>query len=457
MGAVAKRQIGGGQPFEFKPFSLKQQKLLTWWKPGSPFHDWDGIICDGSVRAGKTVAMIVSFLLWAVETFVKPGKEANLIIAGRSMGALKRNVLRPMFKILAALHIPYRYNRQEHFIEIGSVTLWCFGASTEASQDTLQGLTAAGALLDEAALLPENFVSQAIARCSEEESKVWMNCNPEGPYHYLKTDYIDKAKEKHYVHLHFTMADNLTLGQKARDRYGRTFTGLWHKRYILGLWVAAEGAIYDQFDAALHVVKKLPSMRRFYVSSDYGTTNPTVFLLIGEGVDNRLYVCREWRWNSKEQNKQMTDAEYSRALREVLTKWADELLPPASALPKDHARDIRPDRIWVDPSAASFITQLYADAKVDVRLRNVTKADNEVLDGIRSVASLLNEGLLLIHASCTGLCKEMTAYLWDTEHAEKHGEERPIKANDHGPDALRYAVNGTRVTWLRWLKRAAVA
>jgi PBSX family phage terminase large subunit len=455
MGAVAKRSIGGAQAFAFKEFSRKQQKLLTWWKTGSPYADWDMIICDGSVRAGKTIAMLVSFILWAVETFVHQDKPVNLILAGRTMNALKRNVLEPLWKILAALGIAYRYDRQQHSIEIGCVTIYCFGASTEASQDTLQGLTAAGALLDEAALLPENFVSQAIARCSEEESKIWMNCNPEGPYHFLKVDYIDKAKEKRILHLHFTMSDNLTMSQKARDRYARTFSGLWYKRYILGLWVAAEGAIYDMFDPERHVVNTLPNMLRFWVASDYGTTNPTVFLLLGEGTDHKLYVCREWRWESKAENRQKTDKEYSADLRACLDQWGAELLPPAFF--GQAAPQLAPERIWVDPSAASFIVQLYNDSKADARLRAVAKADNEVLDGIRNVATLLNMGLLLIHASCIGLCKEMTAYLWDSDYAEEHGEERPIKQNDHGPDALRYGVNGTRTVWLRWIRKQNAA
>lgn len=191
--------------FKFQPFSTKQKKLLTWWTSFSPYRDHDMIICDGSVRSGKTVAMIDGFVTWSLATF----KSEDFILAGRSMGALKRNVLKPMFQILLAKGIPFNYNRSENYVEIGTNTYYCFGANNEASQDVLQGLTAAGAYADEGALFPQNFIEQMIARCSVEGSKIWINCNPESPYHFLKTDYIDKAKEKLILHLHFTLDDNL--------------------------------------------------------------------------------------------------------------------------------------------------------------------------------------------------------------------------------------------------------
>lgn len=432
--------------------------------PGSPYADWDIVLADGSVRSGKTIAMITGFILWALDTYERRGREVNLILAGRTMGALKRNVLRPMFSIMAAMGIPYRYNRSENYVQMGSLTLYCFGANNEASQDVVQGLTAGGALLDEAALMPESFVQQAIARCSEPESKVWMNCNPEGPYHWLKLEYIDHARKRRVLRLHFTMDDNLTLTPGTRERYERAFSGLWYRRYVLGQWVAADGAVYDMFDLENHVVSELPAMRRFWVAVDYGTNNPTVFLLVGLGIDDRLYVCREWRWGASENQRSLTDAQYSQKLRECLDRWALELLPPPEQLPRGVRREIVPERIFVDPSAASFVTQLYYDARLDHRLRGVTTAPeedegrlNSVVDGIRNVSNLLVAGRLVIHSSCAGLIREMTGYLWDTEYAQRTGRDRPLKQHDHGPDALRYCVNGTRVMWLRWLRKEQVA
>lgn len=230
--------------FEFKPFSLKQNRLLNWWRPVVSVSQCDMVIADGSIRSGKTIACICSFLQFTQEMF--PEGE-NFILAGKTMGALKKNVIKPMIQILESWGWDYNYNRSENYIEIGNSTYYMYGANTEASQDALQGLTAAGAYADEAALFPKSFVDQMIGRCSVEGSKIFLNCNPEGQHHYINEEFIKKAEEKNVYHLHFTMDDNLTLSEKVKDRYKRMFTGVFYKRFILGLWVSSDGLIYQQF------------------------------------------------------------------------------------------------------------------------------------------------------------------------------------------------------------------
>lgn len=432
------RRISGPR-FRFRPFSVKQKRLLTWWMPGSPYRDYDMVIADGSVRSGKTIAMIDGFLTWALSTF----ENEDFILAGRSMGALKRNVLNPMFRILRAKGIEYHYVRSgpDTRIEIGTNTFYCFGANTEASQDVLQGLTAAGGLGDEVALFPWSFIEQMIARCSIDGSKLWFNCNPEGPNHKVKTDLIDQADEKRILHLHFVLDDNLTLSEKIKARYKRLFSGLWYKRYILGLWVLAEGVIFDMFDATAggrHLVSELPKMRSWFLGIDYGTTNPFVALLLGVGEDDKLYVAREWRWDSKEKRRQLTDAEYSKKLREWLNGLETEF---------KHVIDLR--RIIVDPSATSFITQLHRDGWKSVR-----KANNDVSNGIRETSTLFGANLLMVHESCPGLIEELQSYVWDAK-AQERGEDEPVKQKDHGPDNLRYLVRGTRKIWKHFVREAA--
>jgi PBSX family phage terminase large subunit len=427
-----------GARFRFRPFSAQQKRLLTWWMPQSPYRDHDMVIAEGSIRSGKTIAMIDGFLSWALSTF----ENEDFILAGRSMGALKRNVLNPMFRILRAKGINYHYVRSgpDTRIEIGTNTFYCFGANNEASQDTLQGLTAAGGLGDEVALFPWSFVEQMIARCSVEGSKLWFNCNPEAPLHKVKVELIDKAEEKRILCLHFVLDDNLTLSEQVKAKYRRLFSGLWYKRYVLGLWVLAEGVIYDMFDATTggrHVVTKLPKMRDWFVGIDYGTTNPFVALLLGVGEDNRLYVAREWRWDSKEKHRQLTDAEYSKKLRQWLTKLNTEF-----------SQVIDPRRVIVDPSAASFVTQLHRDGWKGVR-----KANNAVADGIRETSTLFGADLLMIHESCSGTIEELQGYVWDAK-AQERGEDEPVKQKDHGPDNLRYLVRGTRKVWKHFLREA---
>lgn len=233
--------------FKFLPFSDQQRRLMHWWRPGLVSAENDYVIADGAIRSGKTIACIIGFLTWSQEMF----EGQSFILAGKTMGALKKNVVRPMLQILEAWGWPYNYIRSgtDARIEIGSNTYYLYGANTEASQDALQGLTAAGAYLDEAALFPQSFIDQAIGRCSVDGWKVWMNCNPEGPHAYIKEEFIDKAKEKRVYRLHFIMDDNLTLSAQRKEAYYRAWprSSVFYKRFILGLWVAADGLIYQQF------------------------------------------------------------------------------------------------------------------------------------------------------------------------------------------------------------------
>lgn len=233
--------------FNFKPFSKQQRRLMHWWRPGLLSAENDYVVADGAIRSGKTIACIIGFLTWSQEMF----QGQSFILAGKTMGALKKNVVRPMLQILEAWGWSYTYIRSgtDARIEIGSNTYYLYGANTEASQDALQGLTAAGAYLDEAALFPQSFIDQAIGRCSVDGWKVWMNCNPEGPHAYIKAEFIDKAKEKRVYRLHFMMDDNLTLSLHRKEAYYRAWPrgSVFYKRFILGLWVAADGLIYQQF------------------------------------------------------------------------------------------------------------------------------------------------------------------------------------------------------------------
>lgn len=258
--------------FKFKPFSKQQQRLIYWWRPGLVSSENDFVIADGSIRSGKTIACIIGFLTWSQEMF----EGESFILAGKTMGALKKNVVRPMLQILEAWGWPYTYIRSgtDARIEIGSNVYYLYGANTEAAQDALQGLTAAGAYLDEAALFPRSFIDQAIGRCSVDGWKVWMNCNPEGPHAYIKEEFIDKATEKRVYRLHFVMDDNLTLSVDRKEAYRRAWSpgSVFYKRFILGLWVAADGLIYQQF---------ADNVKQYLVDPKWLEENEIIYATIG--------------------------------------------------------------------------------------------------------------------------------------------------------------------------------
>lgn len=258
--------------FKFKPFSKQQQRLIHWWRPGLVSSENDFVIADGSIRSGKTIACIIGFLTWSQEMF----EGESFILAGKTMGALKKNVVRPMLQILEAWGWSYTYIRSgtDARIEIGSNVYYLYGANTEAAQDALQGLTAAGAYLDEAALFPRSFIDQAIGRCSVDGWKVWMNCNPEGPHAYIKEEFIDKATEKRVYRLHFVMDDNLTLSVERKEAYRRAWSpgSVFYKRFILGLWVAADGLIYQQF---------ADNVKQYLVDPKWMEENEIIYATIG--------------------------------------------------------------------------------------------------------------------------------------------------------------------------------
>ncbi|WP_076799884.1 PBSX family phage terminase large subunit [Latilactobacillus curvatus] len=399
--------------FKFTPFSKKQLQVLSWWRYEGT-KDKEAIICDGSVRAGKTLTMSLSYVLWAMNEF----NDEQFGMAGKTIGSFRRNVARPLKKMLQGRGYRVRDMRADNIIEIskGNITnrFFIFGGKDEAAQDLVQGLTAAGFFFDEVALMPQSFVNQATARCSVEGSKLWFNMNPEGPYHWFKLEWIDQIDLKNALHIHFTMNDNPSLSDQVRARYERMYSGVFYQRYILGLWVLSEGVIYDNFDRQT-MSEDIPEdmhFSKYYVSCDYGTLNPTVFLLWGLN-DGVWYCIKEYYYSGRETKHQRTDEQYANEL----IKFLDGIKA----------------QIIIDPSAASFITKLRSMGFT------VIKAQNDVLDGIRATQTALNLGQIKFSNKCSNVFKEFASYIWDIK-AEQRGEDKPVKEHDHSMDAMRYFV-----------------
>lgn len=407
--------------FQFKPFSKKQRMILNWWTQDSPVKGRNGIIADGAIRSGKTLCMSLSFVMWATEAF----DSQNFAMCGKTIGSFRRNVLVWLKLMLKSRGYSVEDHRADNLLIIRRKEkenyFYIFGGKDERSQDLIQGITLAGVFFDEVALMPESFVNQATARCSVDGSKWWFNCNPDGPFHWFKTGWIDNLDKKRLLYLHFTMEDNLSLSDEMRERYRSQYSGVFFKRYILGLWCMAEGLIYDMFDAAIHVQGFMDYMEKLierksvrYVSIDYGTQNATCFLLWNKGTDGVWYCIREYYYSGRDKGLQKTDAEYA----DDLIKWME---------------GIKVKAVIVDPSAASFIAELHR------RGFKVLKASNDVLDGIRTVAVCLTTRKIMISDSCVNLIKEIGSYVWD-EKATAKGEDKPVKTFDHACDAMRYFV-----------------
>ena len=401
-------------------FSKKQLKVLSWWMKDSPVRDYEGIICDGSIRSGKTVSEGISFFIWAFANF----QDQNFALCGKTINSFRRNVWTWCKSLLKLRGYTISESRDENKITIiykGKMNyFYIFGGRDERSQDLIQGITLAGVLFDEVALMPESFVNQATGRCSVAGSKFWFNCNPDNPSHWFKKNWIEKAESKKLLYLHFTMDDNLSLSEDIKERYRGLYVGVFFKRFILGLWVVAEGAIYDMFSEESNCYDKLPKNIQTYadpvVAIDYGTTNPLAALLCIDDED-KLYIESEYYFNSRAEGYQKTDEQYL----DDIDAWLQKTLGTNSY-----------PQLIVDPSAASFI--------IAARTRGyrVKEADNTVLDGIRQTATLLAKRILLINKQCKNLIREILGYVWDDN--SKVEREKPLKMNDHAVDAMRYWI-----------------
>lgn len=402
--------------------SPKQKKILAF-----PYSSYDAIICDGAVRSGKTSIMMVAFVDWAMREF----NGQRFGICGKTVGSATENIIIPYISMsYAKRRYSLHWRRSQKILEVrrGNKTNYfeVFGGRDESSFTLIQGRTLAGVLLDEVVLMPRSFVEQALARCSVEGSKLWFSCNPGHPQHWFKQEWIDEHESHNALYLRFSMRDNPSLSEKVLARYESMYSGVFFQRYVLGLWVIAEGLVYDMFDTVDDVVDEIPwqalQMGHWYVSVDYGTVNPCSMGLwcLHQGT---AYRVKEYYHNSREEGKaRLTDEEHYKGL-EALTE----------------GRAI--ERVIVDPSAASFKETIMRHGKFAV-----WDAENSVLSGIRLTGTLLKARRIKIHKSCVDCIREFGMYVWDTDAPE----DAVIKENDHAMDDTRYFCATIMAREVRW-------
>lgn len=386
----------------------------------------------GAVSSGKTIASLIAFL-GAVADAPAVGL---IVIVGRTLQTIERNILDPLQapELFGPLAQHVHHTPGSNTAVILGRTVHLVGASDSRAEGRIRGSTICLGYVDEATLVPQSFWMMLLSRLRVPGARLLATTNPDGPAHWLRKNFILRAAEVNMAVWQFRLDDNPSLTDEYIRDLMAQYVGLWRRRFIDGDWCMAEGAVYDMFDPDRHTVGGAPRLLRIPgVGVDYGTTNPTAALMLGvqapdpaTGRRPRLVLTRELRHDPKATQRQLTDSELSQRLR----GW----------LGND-----RPDWVAVDPSAASFKLQLYRDGQA-----NVVDARNDVVDGIRLVASLLATDRLVIHESCRGLLDELPGYSWDPKAAEK-GEDKPIKVDDHSADAARYAIATTDEVWRPYL------
>jgi PBSX family phage terminase large subunit len=396
-------------------------------------------IWHGSVRSTKTVNSLIKFSHWTKNEAPVGG---DILFTGRTRDTVKRNVLYPLRRYVGRRNCKFSIVNGEG--KLYGRIFYIVGANDETSEERIRGLTLAGVYIDEITIIPESFYRMALSRLSLDGSRLYGTTNPDGPFHWLKKE-IDKDMPQMSV-FHFTLDDNPYISQQYKDdlkaEYGEGT--LWYKRYYLGLWVQAQGAVYDMWDESRHVIKDLPAegFDWYYTWIDYGTANPCAFGYNGV-KDGKVTCIKEYYYDGRNSQKQKTDMDIyydlHAFLRGVPNRW-----------------------IILDPSALSLKTQLKKEemcrdcqgtgkvngakcetctgkGKMDP-FTNLKDCDNSVLDGIRTLSSFLQNGRYHVHESCKNHRMEFGAYTWNSK-AQAKGEDVPMKVNDHTMDGARYGVH----------------
>jgi len=368
-------------------------------------------ILEGSVRSGKTIASLLAF----ITALADYPKGVNILLAGKTTRSLFRNIIKPLEDIVGKTYTKFKLGIGEG--TIFGRSFYAVGANDERAYTKIQGLTLSLAYGDEVATWPESFFKMLLSRLSDFNARFIGTTNPEGPYHWLKVEYLDREEELDLKSWHFNLEDNLNLPKAYVENLKKLYTGLWFKRYIQGLWVLAEGTVYDMFNETYHVKditkETWDNCISKYVSIDYGTINPCVFHLWGVSEGKR-YLKKEYYYDSKVKGRQKTDKEFVADLKEFIGE--DKI-----------------KYVIVDPSAASFKTELRENGF------HVVDAINDVLDGIRATSKELMEKLIIIDKSCINTIMEFGGYVWDVK-ACMRGDEKPLKQSDHCMDSLRYFI-----------------
>ena len=371
--------------------------------------DETALVCDGSVRSGKTTIMSLAFVSWAMANY----NRTNFAICGKTVQAAERNILKPLMEIdglMFALSISYKVSTRVLTIRCGDRVNWfyLFGGKDESSYMLIQGITLAGVLFDEVALMPQSFVNQALSRAiSFEKPKYFFNCNPESPNHYFYKEWIENQRPG-TRHIHFLLEDNPILTEQMIERTKSMYTGVFYDRYILGKWVLAEGLVYPMFGQE-NITDEIPESGEYYISCDYGTLNP-----FSAGLwcvtDKNAVRIREYYYSGREKQSSKTDEEYYTELEKL-------------------AGELPIESVIVDPSAASFIETIRRHGRFSVR-----KAKNDVLDGIVTTSRYIKSGQVQVCSCCKDAIREFGLYRWD----DKATEDKPVKENDHAMDDIRY-------------------
>lgn len=396
-------------------------------------------ILEGAVRSAKTWGLHSKIL----QLSAMPVPKGIRVLFGATKTTIKNNVLNDLFAIVGDGN--YGYNQQSGEMDIFGASWRVVGAKDEGSEKIIRGSTIACAVGDELVLIPRSFVMMLRTRMSVPMPRLYASTNPDTPFHYVKAELLDNEKMRAAGDLwseHFILDDNPNLDPPDyKEQLERQFPvgSLYHQRFVLGLWVTGEGAIYKDvwnedllYDDEPWVMSNgkpgavTPARLRIpqegyverYTPVDCGVDHPQVYLdILDDGTI--CWVDREYVWDSKVEGRQKTDRQYREDLQEFIGPNAEVIVPPECA---SFEAELAQSGVWY------------------------CVADNEVLDGIKAVSTMMALKRLRFHRRCKRTVAGIQTHCWDQKAAAR-GIEQPLKVKDDEADTVRYGIRTKIPSW----------
>lgn len=406
------------------PISEKQLKILAF-----PYTKYQALILDGAVRTGKTSVGMVSFVDWAMREF----NNTNFIIGGKTVGSARKNIIEPFMALSRTqkmYSVKYRIDGNRMIVRHGRKinTFLVYGGKDESSYTLVQGLTAAGVFLDEVPLLAQSFVNQCLSRTiSFDNARYIFTMNADNPAQWFYKDWIGQLQKHNAYRVHFELKDNPALTQEQIDNTANTYDGVFYDRYILGLWVAAEGAIYGTFanNKQKYLTDK-PDFDFIQIGVDFGG-NRSAHAFVATGLKwdySTLTVLKSERIEAKGIDPDGLYRHLQDFIATVKAKYGNV------------------QTIYADSAEQTLIAGMRRNIS-GIPVRNSLK--RPIIDRIRATTSLIAQDRFFYTKDCESLVKAMCEAVYDPK------QQNDVRLDNGTTDVD--ALDSFEYSWERYLSK----
>ena len=381
----------------------------------------------GSIRSGKTIAAIVTFL-----QHIKQSPHSLFAMAGKTLKSLERNVLTPMKGIMRYFQIKYYYHKKDNTLDIYNLgkqtkTIVLYGIEKKGSEELIKGSTYAGALLDEVTVMDPAGARMMISRNSLGDAKIFLTCNPDNPNNFVYQEYITNKELLNGDDVsvwNFLLDDNPSLSESYKKHIKSIYPpeSVFYKRNILGQWASGQGLIYSRLDDNnfYDTLEPLDYYDYLGIGNDYGSGSTTCWNLVGvkEFSDhNEFDVIAEDGYNAKKEGHSLSDAEIVQRILMMQDKY-----------------DLgEGDVFYPSHDATSLKTALEDEPEFHMDIQTFKP---NTMECIGEIHSLIYKNYLRIHTSCVETITCLRGYEWDV----KASGDKPRKVDDHYADSIRAPI-----------------